>query len=152
MKLYIFLHEHTFVEWDTGEKLLQVCFFQFSPKVAATLKQFQLCGEIWLCSRIVPPHVQINAFCKTHLQYGPKYGNGKSNSYSSSASFFERTIVCCFIFGDNALQYVRRSQEYSRYKWHSRNGQGFYACQGERFIGVVILFIVQFKNCKNRKS
>ena len=27
------------------KKILWVCFFQFSPKVAATLKQFQLCGR-----------------------------------------------------------------------------------------------------------
>ena len=41
---------------------MRLCFFQFPLKVAATLKQFQLCGEICLRSRFLPlPHdVQIN--------------------------------------------------------------------------------------------
>ena len=64
--LYFWMNTHLWSE-IREKSFLGFAFFQFPPKVAATLKQFQLCGEISLCSRIVPPHVQINASCKTHL-------------------------------------------------------------------------------------
>ena len=57
---------------DEVKKLLRVCISQFSPKVAATLKQFQLCGGNMPLLQNCAPCADKNGSCKTHLNSSTK--------------------------------------------------------------------------------